>query len=346
MRAKYSKDTRRSAADLAVERTVELIQLTTFGHSVTLWRPARWHGRVMEVGVGERLAEIGRVGAVCVVDIDGAGEITMDADRVVPTGSAFKIAVCLEVFCQAASGNLDLAEPLRFEAERAPVSDPTVETAVGLMMRLSDNVATRALIHHVGHDRIQARLAALGLRHTTIGPADVTADVERMKAILDRLGREVGFARWEEPASIVEAGDYGSIERRLTQIRTDERSLPHTLLGPTTTARELASLWAMIWRDEAGPPAACARVRAAAGQQQLRRLELGFDVEAGTTVASKGGTIPGVISNDVGVVTFPDGRRYAAGVYTRAQTAFAGEQAVPQAIGAIAAAAIHSLRRS
>jgi hypothetical protein len=65
----------------------------------------------------------------------------------------------------------------------------------------------------------------------------------------------------------VQAGGYRSIEGRLMQIPTDERSLPHTLLGPITTARELASLWAMIWRDEAGPRAACARVRAAAGQQ-------------------------------------------------------------------------------
>lgn len=130
------------------------------------------------------------------------------------------------------------------------------------------------------------------------------------------------------------------------QIPTDERSLPHTLLGPTTTARELATLWAMIWRDEAGPPAAWARVRAAAGQQRPKRLELGFDADAGVTVATKGGTIPGIINNDIGVVTFPDRRRYAAGVYTRAQTAFAGEQAAQHTIGALAATAIHSLRRS
>jgi beta-lactamase class A len=309
-------------------------------------RATGWHGRVVAVGLGGRLAEIGRVGAVCVLDVDGEGEMTMDADRVVQTGSAFKIAVCLEVYCQAASGDLDIAKRLRFHAERAPVIDPTVEEAVGLMMQLSDNAATSGLIQHVGHDRILARLAALGLRHTTIGPADVIADIERITAILDRLAQQVGFAAWAEPASIVQAGGYPSIEGRLMQIPTDERSLPHTLLGPTTTARELASLWAMVWRDEAGPPAACARVRAAAGQERPKRLELGFDADPGVIVASKGGTIPGVINNDIGVVTFPDGRRYAAGVYTRAQTAFAGEQAAQHTIGALAATAIQSLRHS
>jgi Beta-lactamase enzyme family len=161
------------------------------------------------------------------------------------------------------------AERLRFHAERAPVSDPTVDEAVGLMMQLSDNAATSALIQHVEHDRIMARLAALGLPHTTIGPEDVIADIERITATLDRLAQQVGFAAWQEPASTVQAGGYPSIEGLLMQIPTDERSLPDTLLGPTTTARESASLWAMVWRDEAGPPAACARVRTAAGQQRL-----------------------------------------------------------------------------
>jgi hypothetical protein len=130
------------------------------------------------------------------------------------------------VYCQAASGDLDIAERLCFHAERAPVSDPTVEEAVGLMMQLSDNAATGALIRHVGHDRILARLAALGLRHTTIGPADVIADIERITVTLDRLAQQVGFANWEEPASIVQAGGYRSIEGRLMQSRPTSGHCP------------------------------------------------------------------------------------------------------------------------
>jgi Beta-lactamase enzyme family len=62
-----------------------------------------------------------------------------------------------------------IARRLRFHAERAPVNDPTVEEAVRLMMQLSDNAATSALIQHIGHDGILARRAALGLPHITIG---------------------------------------------------------------------------------------------------------------------------------------------------------------------------------
>ncbi len=64
-----------------------------------------------------------------------------------------------------------------------------------------------------------------------------------------------------------------------------------------------------------------------ASHQQLHRLSLGFDPATGVTVAGMGGRIPGVINNDIGVVTFPNRHRYAAAVFTRADHAFAGELA-------------------
>ena len=77
------------------------------------------------------------------------------------------------------------------------------------------------------------------------------------------------------------------------QIPTDQRSLPQgPPAGPDHHRPGVGDAVAMIWRDEAGPPAAWARVRAAAGQQRPKRLELGFDADAGVTVATKGGTIP------------------------------------------------------
>jgi hypothetical protein len=43
-----------------------------------------------------------------------------------------------------------IARRLRFHAERGRVNDPTVEEAVRLMMQLSNNAATSALIEHIG----------------------------------------------------------------------------------------------------------------------------------------------------------------------------------------------------
>jgi beta-lactamase class A len=50
------------------------------------------------------LTTASRTGAVCVLDVDGVGEVTLNADQVVQAGSAFKIAVALEVYCQAGAG--------------------------------------------------------------------------------------------------------------------------------------------------------------------------------------------------------------------------------------------------
>jgi beta-lactamase class A len=129
------------------------------------------------------------------------------------------------------------------------------------------------------------------------------------------------------------------------KINVDEQALPHEQMGPTTTARELATLYRMIWLDQAGPAKACATLRTAAGHQELTRLALGFDDTAGVSVAGKGGRIPGIILNDAGVITFPDGHRYAVAVFTRAHRAFDGELASYQLIGSIAATAIARLQR-
>ena len=113
--------------------------------------------------LADLLTTASRTGAVCVLDLDRDGAVTLNADHVVQAGSAFKIAVALEVYCQASAGQLDLNEHLRFTAERAPLIDGTIEQAIDLMLRLSDNAASNALLHRVTRERIMTRLASLGL---------------------------------------------------------------------------------------------------------------------------------------------------------------------------------------
>jgi beta-lactamase class A len=294
--------------------------------------------------LADLLTTASRTGAVCVLDVHGVGEVTLNADQVVQAGSAFKIAVALEVYCQASTGDLDLNEHLRFNAERVPVSDGTIEQAIDLMLRLSDNPASNALLHRVTRERITARLASLGLAHTTVS-RDVLAEVAGITTRLDKLAQTIGLPGWNQITEIVYDGRYEEITERLAKINVDKQALPHEQMGPTTTARELATLYRMIWLDQAGPAQACAAVRAAAGHQELTRLGLGFDDSAGVSVAGKGGRIPGIILTDAGVITFPDGHRYAVAVFTRAHRAFDSELASYQLIGSIAATAIARLQR-
>jgi beta-lactamase class A len=223
------------------------------------------NGRTMTdaIELANLLTTASRTGAVCVLDLDGVDAVTLNPDQVVQAGSAFKIAVALEVYCQANTGPLDLTEHLRFTAERAPLINGTIEQAIDLMLRLSDNAASNALLHRVTRERIMARLASLGLTHTTVS-RDVVAEVADITARLDTLAQTVGLPGWNQVTEIVYDGRYEDIADRLTKITVDEQALPHEQLGPTTTARELATLYRMIWLDQAGPAQVCAAVRAAA----------------------------------------------------------------------------------
>jgi beta-lactamase class A len=222
-------------------------------------RPPQWQRQLMAdaVKLADLLTSASRTGAVCLLDIDSPAAVTLDADRVVQAGSTFKIAVALEVYCQANAGELDLHEQLRFAVERALVRDSTIEQVVDLMLRLSDNAATNVLLHRVTRERIMARLTSLDLAHTTVSH-DVLDEVTAITARLDKLAQAVGFANWEPTSELVQAGGYDQVADRLARICVDEHALPHDQMGPTTTARELATLYRLIWQDQAGPADACA----------------------------------------------------------------------------------------
>jgi beta-lactamase class A len=108
-----------------------------------------------------------------------------------------------------------------------------------------------------------------------------------------------------------------------------------------TTPREMTRLLSMIWRDEAGPPDACAEVRRIMGLQVWpHRLTSGFG--DGVKLSAKTGTLP-AIRNEAGVVELPDGSRYAVAVFTRANTYVWTQPAIDAAIGTAARLAVDEL---
>ncbi|HEX3931620.1 MAG TPA: serine hydrolase [Nocardioides sp.] len=114
--------------------------------------------------------------------------------------------------------------------------------------------------------------------------------------------------------------------------------------GSRTTAADSVRMLRAIWRDEAGPAQACAAVRLGMRQQLTRhRIATGFPPEV--SVAAKSGGLMGVVRNEVGVVTYPDGASYAVAVFTRTDPAHrADPRFVDAAIGTVAAEAVGRLR--
>lgn len=286
--------------------------------------------------------EVDRDGSLCLMDLDGSGEIALRADELVSTGSAFKVAIALEVFCQADAGEIDLAEWLPFAAEKSDAPGASISVAAEAMMQLSDNGATSALLARVTQPRVLDRLAGLGLTNTFLSE-HLLDDLDEIAGRLNQTAQQASFSDWFDIAATVAGGGYDTIAARLQRVPTDTTAIPVDQLGPITTARELAILWAMIWRDEAGPPRACAALRATAGETGKTRIATAFPADSGITYTGKGGG-PGLINNDAGIITYPDGHRYAIAVLTRARTAFAGENRTDLQLGRIAVTAATQLR--
>jgi beta-lactamase class A len=283
-------------------------------------------------------------GFLHVCDVDGAGEVALDADAPVVAASTFKVAVALEFFRRAAEGELDPAERVRLPPEERTLGptgfsvfsdevEVSLRDLAASMLVVSDNAATDVLIARLGLDRINGLTRSLGLAETVI--------VSDVRAMTDGLARDVGFASWAELA----ATDWGEVDAE-TIAATLERMRSARAVDPAhasrTTPREATRLLCAIWRDEAAPAAACAQVRALMAKQLTRdRIARGFDGE--TEISAKSGSFGGAIRNEIGVVELPGAGRYAVAVFTRAHELYQREHEINDAIGAAARIAVDAV---
>jgi beta-lactamase class A len=265
-------------------------------------------------------------------------------DETVVPASVIKVLVALEAETRLADGRLDPARRVVLRAD-GRTTGPTgislfrddVEVSVGdlsvLVLTISDNVCTDALLGLVGLDAVNSTAARLGLRDTVL--ASNLAD------LIDSLARDTGFADW----AAFEA--WSDAETDATALAAaDGRLRAASALQPgsptRTTARDMTRLLSLIWSDEAGPAGACARVRWLMTRQITKeRIASGFP--PGVGVAAKSGALMGIVRNEIGVVTRPGEPPCAVAVFTRTERPGADPRAVDAAIGLVAARAIDEL---
>ena len=106
-------------------------------------------------------------------EIDGDRRVGLGEDELVVQASIFKIAVALELFRRAETGRIDAAARVRLlPGESAPgptgLSNARDEVELSLrdcaylMLTISDNAATDAVLERVGIDHVTAMLRELG----------------------------------------------------------------------------------------------------------------------------------------------------------------------------------------
>ncbi len=110
-----------------------------------------------------------------------------------------------------------------------------------------------------------------------------------------------------------------------------------------STPRDMTRLLGAVWRDEACPPEYGAAVRRVLGLQVWpHRLASGFPFDD-VHVAGNTGSLP-TLRNEVGVVEYPDGGRFAVAVFTRTAHTAAVLPAADAVIGTAARIAVDALR--
>ena len=279
-------------------------------------------------------AASGVTAAFHATDLDTGREVAHHADDLAVTASVFKLPVLLELCRQHAEGEIDASIPVAVPVnDRAPgpnglsvMQDPmtmSLRDLAWLMMGISDNAATDVVCAHVGLKNVDVTLNRLGLSRTRI----------------DGDCRDL-FRTVQEDLGITSLDDLVLTPETLGKVRALD---PQQGLR-VTTPREVTTLLRLIWNDEAAPPEACAEARRILGLQVWpHRLASGFADLDDVRTSGKTGTLP-TIRNEVGVVEYPDGGRYAVAVFTRSQSLAAKNAPADAVIGKAARLSVEALR--
>ncbi|GAA2214304.1 serine hydrolase [Nonomuraea monospora] len=272
----------------------------------------------------------GVTGWLYAADIDTGHDLGHGADDPMPTASMYKVPLLVTLARHADAGLLALTDRVTVTSQDR-VSGPTglspmlddvtisLRDLAYLMIAVSDNTAADKLLAQVGLDAVNATVRALGL--------DGTRVVQSAREMNDSMGRDTGHA-WP----FVDPDDIAKLSA-LDPARTNR-----------STARQMAELFGMIWRDEAATATSCAWMRGVFNMQVWpHRLASGFPYDD-VAVSGKTGTLP-TLRCESGVVEYPDGGRYAVSVFTRSFSTALNQPRADAVIGTAARMAVDHLRR-
>jgi len=294
--------------------------------------------QAFEARLADTLRMAGCEGCVHALDIDSGQGAGFHPEHLVVAASVFKVIVALELYRQAAVDGLALTDQVHITDDNRTAGptglsnghDPaslSLRDLASLMLSISDNTATDALLARVGLERVNATARALGLQHTVL--------VSDLRGLIASIIEDAAVSNLDTLWALSE----DERDRRLGRCRAlqPERAT-------RTAPRDMTRLLRSIWRDEAAPAAACREVRRLMGQHDSHRLAIGFP--DGIRVQAKSGSSMGRIRNEIGVVTYPDGHRYAVAVFTRSRRGTSRQPAIDGAIGTVAALIIERIRQA
>ncbi len=284
------------------------------------------HGQALPVPVAVQPASLaqqldaiaavptGRVG-IAAIDLTTGREIAVHGDERFPMASVVKIAVAaaylaeIDASRQSLTRLIPLDERIRSGsdgiARLMPHPGVTLSTAnlIELMVTVSDNTATDMLIADLGGTQAVQRWL------TANRVTGVRIDREIARLVLDNLG--LPMLPGKTAAQTLWASDPLTAEARAVAVAGFD-SDPRDTATPLSVARLLAR----IDKGEMLKPDSRAFLLAVMARTRTGADRITAGLPTGATVAHKTGTLLG-ISNDVGIIAMPGGRRIAIAVFTR-----------------------------
>jgi beta-lactamase class A len=251
--------------------------------------------------------------------------ISLNGDEPFPMASTFKVAIAVAVLTRVDKGELRLDQLVDITPDMYVIGSNvlaqnfvhpglklSVANLIEIMIIESDNSATDIVIKLAG------------------GPAAVTKNLRDIGINGQRIDRNTAeiirdFAKLPGPATVAVAAEAAKtdpdFESRADSINLDfekdprDQSTPKAMLDLLLAIENGTALSAKSRDFLIGSMS-----RTRTGKDRLKGM-----LPEGTPVEHKTGTIGGV-ANDVGYVTFPDGRRMVIAVFTKSSTTPAADQ--------------------
>lgn len=294
----------------------------------------------------ERLAEssLGTVG-VAAIHLESGRGVLLNGEERFPMASTYKVPIAVEILAQVDEGKRSLDDLITMQTSDhvvtygalsdffdTPGSRLTIQNVLGLMLRISDNIATDLLFREAGGaEAITARMRASGAE-------GIRVDRTTRALIANFLGRDEATVTSPMPPAeynrLVTAENSSQVdEGRLIELNQAFNADPRD----TATPRAMAALLRKIWKREILSEESSALLIDIMARCETGGNRIPGALPPGTPVAHKTGTI-GESTNDVGVITLPGDAGHVISVVFVKESKLPSTQAMEPVIAEIARA--------
>ncbi|MDB9999180.1 class A beta-lactamase [Porticoccaceae bacterium] len=252
-------------------------------------------------------------------EVGGGAIIAIRAQETFPMASTYKVAIAMALLRKVDRGELELEQLVEVKQDMMVAGDNVIQqnfvrpgiqlsvaNLIDVMITNSDNTATDTLFEVLGGPpEVTRALRDIGISDQRVdrNTAEILRDFYQLPG-LALAGAVPGYAK-ADPGLMARLPDPNPAFEQDPRDQSSPSAMLELLL-----AIDSGGALSVSSRDFL----LAAMTRTRSSKDRLRGL-----LPRGTPVAHKTGTIGGV-ANDVGFVTLPDGRRFAAVIFTKSST--------------------------